>query len=66
MVKFKDYITTYKGSDPLVIKLKDNNDKETKILASSAFWLNASNEMVNDLKNKYKNDIEINIKSLDE
>ncbi|MBO5948058.1 DNA polymerase III subunit alpha [bacterium] len=64
IVALKDYMAQFKGSDPLIIKLKEN-DKDVKILCSSSFWVNATNDFINATKNTYKDSIEISIKSLD-
>ena len=64
IVALKDYLTNFKGSDPLIIKMKEN-DEYVKILCSSSFWVNTSNEFIAAMKNTYKDDMEISIKSLD-
>ena len=66
IVAMKDYMAQFKGSDPLIIKLKDKvSGEDVKILCSSSFWVNATNEFVNSVKNTYKDSVEIGIKSLD-
>ena len=53
-----------KGSDPVTIKLKDYDD-DIKILTSSMFWVETSNELVNKLNKAFKGKISIDVKSLD-
>ena len=65
LIALKDKMSEFKGTDPLVIKMKEN-DKDVKILCSSSFWVNANNEFVSTIKNSYKDDMEISISSLDE
>ena len=62
-MSMKDLLVTFKGSDPLMFKL-DNMDGE-KILTSSGFWVNATNDFVNAMKSNFGEYIEVGIKSLD-
>lgn len=64
IIALKDSLSQYKGTDPLVIKA-DNNGKETKILASPNFWLNASNELAQKLEKQFSAEISVSINSLD-
>ena len=61
----KNTLCKYKGSDPVTLNIKDYEDDYVKILASSMFWVNSTNELVNDLNKQFKDRLEINIKSLD-
>lgn len=63
LMSLKDLLVTFKGSDPLMFKL-DNMDGE-KILTSSGFWVNATNDFVNAMKSNFGEYIEVGIKSLD-
>ena len=63
LMSMKDLLVTFKGSDPLMFKL-DNMDGE-KILTSSGFWVNATNDFVNAMKSNFGEYIEVGIKSLD-
>lgn len=63
LMSMKDLLVTFKGSDPLMFKL-DNMDGE-KILTSSGFWVNATNDFVNAMKANFGEYIEVGIKSLD-
>ncbi len=64
LVAIKDTFANYRGSDPLVFKT-DNNGIETRVLASSNFWLNASNELTQTLEKKFGECISVSIKSLE-
>lgn len=60
----KNILCEHKGSDPVTIKLKDYGD-DIKILTSSIFWVESSNELVNKIKKQFGNSIDIEIRSLD-
>ena len=64
VVAIKDMLANYKGTDPLVIKTNENGI-ESKILASSNFWLNASNDMVQNLEKNFSDCVEVTINSLE-
>ena len=65
LVAMKDMLARFKGGDPLVLKLKDEN-KEVRILSDSHFWVEASNELVHAINANFANKVDITIKSLDE
>ena len=46
----KNLLCEHAGSDPLMIKLKDDSG-DVKILTASMFWLNSSNTLVSMMKN---------------
>ena len=54
----------YKGSDPVMLKLPDLTG-ESKVLTSSMFWVNASNDLVNTLSKGFGSRIAVSIKSMD-
>ena len=64
IVELKDDLVSYKGSDPVLLKL-DNDGEEIKLLSSSVFWVDAKNEFAHAISNKYKNELEVEIKSLE-
>ena len=66
IVGLKDMIAKYKGGDPLVIKTKDDNGKDVKILCASQFWVDSTNEFTYAVKNHYPNRIQVSISSLDD
>lgn len=60
----KQMLCQHNGSDPVMLKLKDLTG-EVKILTSSMFWVNSSNDLVNNLKKSFGSKVEISIKSMD-
>ncbi len=64
VIAIKDELCNFKGTDPLIINTLDNGQK-SRILASSNFWLNASNDLVQDLERKFSDIINISINSLE-
>ena len=64
VVAIKDVLANFKGSDPLVFKA-DNNGQETKVLASSNFWLNASNEMIQAMERNFSKYLTVSVSSLE-
>ena len=64
IVELKDDLVSYKGSDPVLLKL-NNGGEEIRLLSSSVFWVDAKNEFAHTLSNKYKDKLEVEIKSLE-
>ena len=64
LVYLKNLLCEHSGSDPLMIKMKDEVG-EVKILTASMFWVNSTNTLVDLLRSKFKERIDINIRSLD-
>lgn len=64
IVLLKNILCQHSGSDPVTFKLKDF-DNDVKILTSSLFWVESSNELVNTLKKQFSNRLEIDIRSMD-
>ncbi len=64
LIAIKDTLSSYKGSDPLVFKINDDGNV-SKILASSNFWINASNDMVQSLERNFSDFVSINVSSLE-
>ncbi len=60
----KQMLCQYSGSDPVMLKLPDLTG-EVKILASSMFWVNSSNDLVNSLHKGFGDKVGISIKSMD-
>lgn len=65
IVALKDMVSKYKGSDPLVIKMKNEKNEELKILCGSNFWVDSTNEFTYAVKNNYAGKISVSINSLD-
>lgn len=64
IVLLKNILCQHSGSDPVTFKLKDF-DNDVKILTSSLFWVNSSNELINKLNKAFPNRIEIDVRSMD-
>lgn len=60
----KQMLCQYSGSDPVMLKLQDFTG-EVKILASSIFWVNSSNDLVNSIIKSFGDKVGISIKSMD-
>ena len=65
IVALKDMVTKYKGTDPLVIKMKTEQNEDLKILCGSNFWVDSTNEFTYAVKNNYAGKIAVAINSLD-
>lgn len=63
IVAIKDIISNHKGNDPLVIK-PNANENGTKILASSNFWLNTTNDLIQLLERNFGESISVSVNSL--
>ena len=59
----KDVLVKYHGGDPVLFKLPETNNK---ILSGTAFWVNASNDLMNALNGNFGDKVIVNIKSMDE
>ena len=64
VMALKTVLANFKGSDPLVL-VADNNGIKQKVLASSNFWLNATNDMVQAIEKQFGNVLNISINSLE-
>ena len=64
LILLKQILCAYAGSDPVILKLKDENS-EVKVLTASMFWVDSSNDLVNKIEQKFKDRITVNVKSLD-
>ncbi len=65
MVKLKDMLANYKGSDPLILEIVSAGAK-TKVLSASNFWVEASNALVQALTRNFGENIKVDISSLDD
>ena len=65
LVLLKNILCQNKGSDPVTIKIKDIDGDYVKVLTSSMFWVESSNDLVNKLNKQFNNRVEIDIKSMD-
>lgn len=64
LVALKDILVKYNGSDPVIVKVSSGDD-DTRIITSSLFWVNSSNELINNLKKNFPAKVGISVKSLD-
>lgn len=64
LVALKDILYRYNGSDPVVIKVSSDTEP-VKILTSSIFWVNSSNELVASIKKYFPDKVGVKIKSID-
>ena len=64
LMLMKQMLCKFSGSDPVMLKLPDLTG-DVKILASSMFWVNSSNDLVNLLNKRFGERIGISIKSMD-
>ena len=62
--QIKQLLCKNSGSDPVMFKLPDLTGP-VRILTSSIFWVNSSNDLVNLLKKNFGNKIELSIRSMD-
>ncbi len=60
----KEILCRHSGYDPVVLKFNEYGE-DIKILASSAFWVDCSNDLVNTLKKEFPQRISTDISSLD-
>ena len=64
LMALKDLLIQYKGSDPVIFNV-GNNGNSVKILSSSGFWIQSSNEIEHLVKNKFNSVKDLQISSLD-
>ncbi len=64
LVFMKNMLCEHSGSDPLMLKVRDELG-EVKILSASMFWVNSTNSLVDRLKQNFHDRIDVKIKSLD-
>ncbi len=64
LVAIKDMLANFKGSDPLVFKTSENG-VETKVLANSNFWVNASNDLSQNLEKNFSHELDLCINSIE-
>ncbi len=64
LVLLKQILCNNSGSDPVMFKLKDLTG-DIKVLTSSMFWVNSSNDLVNSVKKAFGEKVSIDIKSMD-
>lgn len=65
LVALKDVLVAHSGSDPVVIKVSFDTEEPVKIISSSLFWVNSSNDLVNSIKKNFPKKVTVSVKSLD-
>ncbi len=66
LVGLKDMLSHFKGGDPLVMSVKEQDGTNSRILCDSHFWVEASNELVHAVNSNFNDRVAISVKSLDE
>lgn len=64
LVALKDILVRHNGSDPVIIKVSSGED-DVKIISSSIFWVNSSNDLVSTISKNFPKKVTVNVKSLD-
>ena len=64
LVSLKDLLCKSSGSDPVMFKLKDL-EGETKVLTSSIFWVEATNDLVHSIHRNFGEKVAVTVNSLD-
>ena len=62
----KNVLAKYHGDDPVMFKLPEIKGNRTKILTSPLFWVNSTNDLVNNVKQIFPDKLDISITSLDQ
>ncbi|MBR1942299.1 DNA polymerase III subunit alpha [bacterium] len=65
LVAMKDILAKFPGSDPVVIKVKDE-DSEVKIASAPTFWVNATYDLEHAIRRFIPSKIDVEIKSIEE
>ena len=60
----KQLLCENKGSDPVMIKMRDDTG-EVRVLTASMFWVETTNDLINTLKKKFDKRVELTVKSMD-
>ena len=66
LVGLKDVLAHFKGGDPLVVSVHEEDGSDSRILCDSHFWVDASNELVHAVNNNFAQKVGIAVKSLDD
>ena len=61
----KNILAKHHGDDPVMIKLPAIDGYSTKIMTSSMFWVNSTNDLINQMKQVFPDKVDIKIDSLD-
>jgi len=66
LVALKDVLVAHNGSDPVMIKVHTDGGESVKVLSSSIFWVDTSNDLVNAISRNFPDKVAVSVKSLDE
>ena len=62
----KNILAKHHGDDPVLIKLPKNEDGySARIMTAPIFWVNTSNDLINNMKQVFPNKVEVSVESLD-
>ena len=61
----KNILAKHHGDDPVMFKLPDVNGYSTRIMTSSMFWVNSTNDLVNNIKQVLPGRVDVQIDSLE-
>lgn len=61
----REFLTANKGADPVTVSINDESGSH-KILSGANFWVNSSNDLINKINSKFKDKIQVSLRSLDE
>ena len=61
----KNILAKHHGDDPVMIKLPAIDGYSTKIMTSSMFWVNSTNDLIHQMKQVFPDKVDIKIDSLD-
>ena len=61
----KNILAKYHGDDPVMIKLPPVNGYSAKVMTSPMFWVNSTNDLINNINQVFPNRVSIKINSLD-
>ena len=61
----KNILAKHHGDDPVMIKLPPVDGYSTRIMTSPIFWVNSTNDLINNMNQVFANKVDIKINSLD-
>ena len=64
LMVLKQILCKHQGSDPVMLKLPDLTG-DVKVLTSSIFWVNTTNDLVNTIEKDFPDRIAVTVKSMD-
>ncbi|MBQ4113833.1 hypothetical protein IJD34_00345, partial [bacterium] len=62
----KNILAKHHGDDPVMIKLPQSNGYSARIMTSPMFWVNSTNDLVNNISQVFPNRVNVKINSLDQ